>query len=401
MSAEPIREGEIGFVRDGGALLASCAPLSQLHELHLCLANDRPDFHSLGSSPYLSNLTDLKISLVQADELSRERDLWTIPTLGDADARQIAASPSFSKLEALRLSYHEIGPDGILALIESPYLTRIKQLDLASNPIGILGIERLSQSQWCGQLTGLDISGVGGLSDDSLETLMASKLSQLRRLRLGGFECQITDRGFIALANSQYLTNLRDLSFGIGIGMYLREKGIRAIFQSPNFAGLRSIFADGDPYGESLVMELARSPHIRQFRSLYVSSSITDRAASALATSSVCKSLVHLALGGNEKMGSQGAIALASSEQFSDLRFLDLSGTKLGPDAVRTLAFSTRFPRLRVLNISRNPIGDEGGKALCESPDLARIRGLVLFNCGISEPIKAVLRERFGDALHI
>jgi uncharacterized protein (TIGR02996 family) len=153
--AAPIREAELGFVRDGGIGLAGYPDLTRFHQLHLRLANTPLDFRSLGCSPYLSNLSDLKVTIVDPEEFSR--NTRAVPALMDEDARQLARSPSLAGLEGLSLPYHQIGPDGVQALVESPNLMRFKRLDLSGNPIGRLGMERLARSPWCGQLTSLDV----------------------------------------------------------------------------------------------------------------------------------------------------------------------------------------------------------------------------------------------------
>jgi hypothetical protein len=185
--------------------------------------------------------------------------------------------------------------------------------------------------------------------------------------------------------------------------MLLRIAGIRAIFQTPHFSGLRYLSgsSSGDQYGEALVTELARSPYLRQLRCLSVESAVTHEGVKTLAASPVIATLTQLALPQNEGIGDKGAIALASSEGFGELRYLDLYNTALGAEGARAIARSPHLSRVRFLNLVGNPIGDEGGKALCESQFLSGISVFALASCGIGESVAAALRERFGAGLYI
>jgi hypothetical protein len=88
---------------------------------------------------------------------------------------------------------------------------------------------------------------------------------------------------------------------------------------------------------------------------------------------------------------------LLESPLLGRLAELNLAWNKVGPGGAQALAASPRVSGLRQLSLAGNPIGDVGGKALAGSAHLAAIERFDLSGVELSEKVKGLLRERFGE----
>jgi len=97
--------------------------------------------------------------------------------------------------------------------------------------------------------------------------------------------------------------------------------------------------------------------------------------------------LFSLYLRGN-RIGDEGARALAQSEHLASLAHLDLRGNRIGDEGARALAQSPHLASLTLLDLAYNGIGDEGTRALAQSEHLASLTHLDLGGNGHACPVK-------------
>jgi uncharacterized protein (TIGR02996 family) len=127
---------------------------------------------------------------------------------------------------------------------------------------------------------------------------------------------------------------------------------------------------------------------------------LTARHVPRLVASPFLPPLVTLDLSGN-RLGPQGARALAESPQVAQLRTLRLRGNRLGVEGVRSLANSPHLARLTNLDLTANLLGDAGAAVLAESPYLRHLQTLYVGRNRIHPGGHDVLRQRFGGCLRL
>lgn len=124
---------------------------------------------------------------------------------------------------------------------------------------------------------------------------------------------------------------------------------------------------------------------------------LREDGAEVLARSSSIKGLRVLRLG-RCKLGYVGAKALSALLELPELRELHLESNDLGDTGAAAMAYSDKLGQLEVLNLRQNGISDQGAKRFLEPNSLgARTRLELGGNDKISEPVRAALRERYGD----
>jgi hypothetical protein len=98
--------------------------------------------------------------------------------------------------------------------------------------------------------------------------------------------------------------------------------------------------------------------------------------AKIIARSNFLKKMEKLNISYN-KIGSQGAMAIATSKKFT-LNQLNLCDNEILIDSMDTIANSPRFKKLMYLDLSKNTIGNAGATAIANSPRLKQLRSLNL-----------------------
>lgn len=177
----------------------------------------------------------------------------------------LSASPFLTELRELGLAGHDIGDEGVFALLNSPSWKPLSRLDLSYNRITDAGLEALARSP---------------------------HMAGLKRLDLLGNE--ITDRGLEALANSPYITGLNHLNLA---NNSCSEKGLAALLRSPNVARMRDINLahSTEVPGEAIVKAIAESPYLTRLNFLTLSDQVvTLESAKRLVASPVLRSLVYI-----------------------------------------------------------------------------------------------------------
>jgi uncharacterized protein (TIGR02996 family) len=260
-------------------------------------------------------------------------------------------------------------------LIHSPLLTHVRELDLCDNGLGNGGVDLLTRSPHLKHLEELDLS-FNGMDDRGVTALArASSLPALTALALND-NVAITADGVKALAESPFFAGLMDLDVA---GNDIGEAGVRFALESPALARLRSLKLNRNPIGDAGVTALARSALLGRMLARMAKLELRGHA--------------------NGPIGADGAAALAASPAMAKCAVLDLTGNELGDAGLAALAASPHFAALRVLKLGRNQITDAGVVAIrAELPVLfGRLRALDLSENRLTrygqEVLKAAGRE--------
>ncbi len=153
---------------------------------------------------------------------------------------------------------------------------------------------------------------------------------------------------------------------------------------SPHLARLTKLDLSGNRIGNDGARALARSPYLAALTTLDLSGNyISAAGAQFLAASPHLASLTTLSLSGNHIMAA-GAQFLATSPHLARLKTLSLGGNLLGNDGASALAQSPYLACLTTLNLWRNSISNDGARALAASPHLVGLKTLVLSSNRIS-----------------
>jgi uncharacterized protein (TIGR02996 family) len=264
----PINGAEMRRSREGmGSREVLRSPLlSFLRGLSLAFPLGAENLRDLNESPYLANLTDLKViasglledvSIDWAAVLQRPGlrsltlchnalTLEDLPTLANSTsltglrelnlnnnrlthraAALLAEGRLLPQLETLHLDSNLLGDAGALAIREWPALPRLSRLSLGHNQIFPAGVHALAGAPALRELISLDL--FGNIScDDGASDLASAGWTRLHalNLRFNG----VGDKGVRALAHSEQLTQLTRLNL---IANRITGDGARALIESP------------------------------------------------------------------------------------------------------------------------------------------------------------------------
>jgi Ran GTPase-activating protein (RanGAP) involved in mRNA processing and transport len=368
--------------------LAGCPALARFPGLDLMYNDIEPDsLATLLSSPHLPLLRELHLGPEQ---------------FGQAGAACLAECERLSELRCLDLSACRINPSGLQALLHSPHLGALRDVDLHGNNlddecVAVLarhelmaawrtlnigyndlsqqGVRALLSSPHLDSLEALDLSSLmpapgTWLGDPLIEELVRTGLPKPSLRRLGLHSSSLTAQGISLLAQDERLSGLRQLD--LAINRRLGREGAQALAASSHLAGLEDLTLFASELDDAAAVALAASPYLRP---------------------------IQLSLGDN-KIGSEGARALAESAFLERVVEIDLSDNPLGKDGVKAIAGASWLTRLWQLDLSRTEMGDSGLTALAESPGLAGIRRLILVDNRIGEK-GALALARSPHAEHI
>lgn len=144
---------------------------------------------------------------------------------------------------------------------------------------------------------------------------------------------------------------------------------------------------------------LAHSPHLAELTRLDLHwNELDDESAEALADSSHLGRLTVLNLFLNHLTG-RGAAVLAQSPHLARLIHLDLQANRLGSRGAEALAHSSQLTQLARLNLENNRIGPAGANELARSTSLNGLTRLGLAYNPLGADFTARLRRRFGAAV--
>jgi uncharacterized protein (TIGR02996 family) len=216
-----------------------------------------------------------------------------------------------------------------------------------------------------GRLSGGRVVALGGpLGDDELVTLLATDLSELRELRLDGWE--LSPAGMKALATGPALSHLTDLCL---IGCEVEPGGVAAL-------------ASGSALGRLETLWL-------------VDCGLTDADATALAASRGFPALQRLDLD-NSRMSARGVAAVLAAKHVPHLAHVNLSGLPGHPSALLPLALDA--PARVQLVVEFSYLTARLGAAMNEVRVVLEPRGVVppgLFN-GLAKCAGAKRVTRFA-----
>lgn len=388
----PVREAQVGVIRDGGRSVAKSEALGQLRALRLTFIDMPMDVPLFLSSPHLPPLTELSVRFTGPNE----DGLYTsAPMLTDADAATIAYCPQLAWL-TLDLSNHHLGPDAVRALFGTGNLAMVERLDLSGNPIGDVGVRRLCESGRLGQLVELDLRGAQ-VGESGYKALVAAHPGRLKKLAIGQYNEPMPTGAINILARCESLAALEELDIS---WKPLTVAEVRELAGSPHLGALRVLHLGGTQFNDAMALELAKSPYLRDLHFLDLQhNQLTSRGAIALARSPILAQVTDLVLYNNPGIGDDGAEALATSEYASALRFVCLVTTGMGTRGAEAIARSPHFARIRRLQLEDNPIGTAGAEAILQSPYLQHVRDLTVGTGKLGPELLRALRSRFGSAL--
>jgi uncharacterized protein (TIGR02996 family) len=213
-------------------------------------------------------------------------------------------------------------------------------------------------------------------------------------------------RGFVwglTIEASHFLAQAEDLFHTTPLQharILLDPEAVPALAASPWLARLTSLSLESCDLQATDICHLAVSPFLTNLTALDLyQNQIGSRGLRVLAASPHLLRLRALRLGWNG-VTSAGLRALAAWPPLGRLTHLDLFYNRVSTAGVVALANSPNAASLLNLNLRGNSIDNHGGRALAASPHLANLTCLDLHNNGITEPVREVLRARFGDRVH-
>ncbi len=312
-----------------------------------------------------------------------------------SDLEAIASSPHLKNLTELDFSYNRVGPDGANALRHSPTLKKLQVLELRGCELGEAGAIHLALSANLGQLQKLNL-GNNAVGPRGAATLAASPhLKRLETLLLDDNE--IGPAATKNLAISAHLKSLVELNLSRN---NIGPQGAQALATSPNLVKLARLNLNSNNLTGLGLRVLGASPHLGELTVLELESNeIDDAGVKGLTASRVITHLEELSLAYNN-IGDEGFKALAAWAGLAHVRKLNLSSNKAGWAGVKALCASRHLTALQELDLGHLDIGLAGAQALAAAPLLRTLKYLWLHDVELTTDAVALLRERFGEALH-
>lgn len=254
----------------------------------------------------------------------------------EEDARVLASSATLSSLETIRLRYHEIGDNGMIALVGSPHLSRLHTLDLRGNYSSITdsGLIQLAAMPEAGRLRRLNLSQCDFSNDGTLALARSPHFQNLQELQLSPLEESyenwkgISGEEFaIELGKSDCLPELRSLNVSNQI---IGDIGISAIANSPRFRKLQSLVLNHQGISDDGLIAVANSPFPPTLRELHLRwNDFGDRAFAVLCQSQIARMIEVLTITGTSNTGSM--LADSRFDSLFELRIHRLDESVLQP----------------------------------------------------------------------
>jgi uncharacterized protein (TIGR02996 family) len=355
-------------------------------------ADDRPrlvyaDFLDDAGEPERAELVRVQLALARlddddprrpdlvnrADQLARHATLAWTAHLGDlvagiefrrgipdsvsvyADTFLARGEELFRWLRVRRLRLLDVA-SVMPKLAACPLLAEVRELDLCGCDLGNGGVNVLVRSPHLKNLDAIDL-GFNGLDDAGLWALArSSALTNLTTLALND-NGQITSDGLRALADSPFFAGLTALDV---CGNDISDAGAKAVAASPTLGRLRSFKVNGNHIGDAGVAALAGSPLLARMlkadpRLELRANAIGPAGAEVLARCPALAACATLDLTDNY-LGERGIAHLLRSPHLGQLKSLRLGGNQLNDTGVRNTRelFDPLFDRLSVLDLSGN-----------------------------------------------
>jgi len=288
--------------------------------------------------------------------LTMYRDRWLVPLKDRAERRIEQLEPiSFQRgfVESIAITIPLFLEHAATLLSLCP----IREVEFYHHHANIADVAALAQCPALRRLRGIRFRPAAfhqaGLGDEGLRLLLTSPhLSNLRCLSLE--RQRLTNVGLQHLAECESLGNLERLQIG---------------YNRPSHNHDELIDAGG-------LIALAKSPHLRQLRTLDLSHlDLGVEGMESLAESAVLQIVTELNLQRCE-LGTHGIVTLAHSPYLRELLRLDLRNNRIGVRGAMALADSYLGHKLRSLDLSSNRVMDGGITCLAHSGTMLELRSL-------------------------
>ena len=314
-------------------------------------------------------------------------------------ATRLAADPRFARLARLATGTR-LGPEALCALVCSPHASRLRSLSISSaDARPYVGRALLEASLPALEVLVLCGDWRSGGGDEIAHDLAKARLPQLRDVVLRNLGC--TEAAAVSLAHSATIHGLQALDLGSDRepANQIGPLGANALAASVNFIALRQLGLDGNAITDAGLVEIVRSAHLRELRSLSVrDNGLTNQALRVLATADL-PHLESLDLSRNLALTPAGIAMLMESPRLETLRSLRLGSNLLGADAARVIGRSSSAAALRLLDLRDSQLADEGARALLESPHLENLTELDVCGNLISSDLRDAMKVRWREAV--
>ncbi|KAF0974268.1 hypothetical protein FDP41_006878 [Naegleria fowleri] len=338
-----------------------------------------PFCKTLATSPYLTSLKHLNLSFCRL--------------VTDSEVKELAQSEYLTKLETLLLQGTSITDEGVKAIATSSTLIHLTCLDIGGNyPLitmeGFLSVltsnnyHKLKTFEFQGNrvrfdnfmpLTSQTLSSSGGATTSAWSPLKSASVQLvthsfpndsasslgLRYLNLYRNFFGKTGAQFIAHHAFQLFKNLTSLNI---TNNYIEKEGIKYLCESSHLSNLTYLEAGYNNIGDEGVKYVANAMFASNLTQLFlVNNNIGPEGVKALTdpvTSQLCN-LTELSLSNfdnenNNKIGDEGALALAHSPLLWKLQKLSLRKNQIGDQGVLELSQSPFLQNLEELDLRYN-----------------------------------------------
>jgi Ran GTPase-activating protein (RanGAP) involved in mRNA processing and transport len=312
------------------------------------------------------------------------------------DLEAIAASANLVNLVELDFSYNQVGPRGAAALAESATLKKLRVLEVRGCELGEDGAVALAKSANLSHLTTLSI-GANAIGKAGMKALASSSnLKQLQVLAVDDNELGPIGCKYVAV--TPLFRQLTSIDLGRNdIG----SESMTDLAKSPNLARVTTLKLNENKLRGPGVRALASSPHLGKIKLLDLSfNEVDDDGGKGLAACQVIHDLEELVLSYN-KIGDVGLAALAGWTGLVGIKKLALRENKFGPVGIKALAGSPHLKGIKDLDLSNNEIGLAGAKVLANATTLKDLEHLWLNDVKLGSDAEEILRDRFGDVVHL
>jgi Leucine-rich repeat (LRR) protein len=322
---------------------------------------------TIATSPYLSNLVSLDLSgcKLHANAITA-----------------FAASTTLVNLTHLSLSGKYLGDELFSQLFSptSPLAKKLQSLKLEDTTITVSSLELLNKAS--PHLIELMLGENRRLGSDAA-AFIAAHMPNLIKLDLS--QCDIKDAGYISLAESTALSNLRELSLDRNGA---ETESVIALVNSPVMANLTHLALVHTHCGPEVLTAIAQSPAMSNLQHLNCNyNGVGDEAVIALAQSTTLTTLTWLDLG-NNGIEEEGIEALCTSPVVSKLKYLDLEQSSAGNSIAAALAApSSTLRNLTELCLAACDLNEEGVLQLLATRNLDQLDTLVLHENSIDDDL--------------
>lgn len=270
---------------------------------------------------------------------------------------------------------------------ESPYLARLARISLNYNDATNDELIRFVKNPNLKTLEGLTLNASEMAPSVAIEVAQSSALTELKKLELYGHF--LNTSSCRAIAESAILTKLEDLQIASG----QTDDSLHAIAASPNCRGLKRLYVSGDFTGRG-VQALQAPGVLEDLHTLVLNSYTTRRGlGNGFNVATPLPKLRHVEV---QVTSGGDQLAIDISQNYQELDVLDLGASGVSDRGAMALAESPLFGNLKKLVLTGNEITEAGAIAIAESPH--RKKGLKLYMRSNPLSVRAVkeIKAKYG-----